>query len=53
MATETTNYGLTKPEVTDPVDIIELNTNFDILDRELKRVDDLVSSLQDADEMYF
>ena len=40
MATQTTNYGLTKPDGSDPVDIAVLNENFDIIDGKLKEAID-------------
>lgn len=40
MATNTTNYNLTKPDSDDAVDISVLNQNFETLDTELKRVAD-------------
>jgi hypothetical protein len=33
---ETTNFKLKKPELIDPADITQLNTNWDILDKEIK-----------------
>ena len=40
MATTTTNYNLKKPAETDFYDIADSNDNWDILDTNLKRVDD-------------
>ena len=40
MATYTTNYHLKKPASSDPVDIADLNGNFDILDEHLKVAED-------------
>ena len=36
MSTTTTNYGLVKPELTDPADITAINPNWDKIDSELK-----------------
>lgn len=36
MATQTTNYNLTKPDTTDYVDISVLNDNFDAIDAQMK-----------------
>lgn len=36
MSTKTDNYGLIKPEKTDTVNIGDLNSNFDTIDKELK-----------------
>lgn len=38
MATTTTNYGMFKPELTDPADITKMNPNWDTIDAELKRL---------------
>ena len=40
MATTTTNYGLSKPAYADAADVAVLNSNMDIVDRELKSVSD-------------
>lgn len=40
MATQTINYGLTKPDGSDPVDISVLNANFDKIDEKLKEAMD-------------
>ena len=40
MATQTTNYHLAKPDITDNVDITVLNGNADIIDTQLKRLSD-------------
>lgn len=44
MATKTTNYNLTKPDLTDWADIRVLNANMDIIDSAMKTISDLVSS---------
>lgn len=44
MATKTTNYNLTKPDMTDYADIRVLNTNMDIIDSTMKTISDLVGS---------
>lgn len=38
MATQTENYQLNKPEITDKVDITQLNANADIIDAEMHRL---------------
>lgn len=45
---QTSNYGLNKPEQTDVIDIDNLNTNFDKLDTELKKVSDKANYIQTA-----
>lgn len=40
MATSTVNYGLTKPDEADFYDIAVFNGNADIMDQELKKVND-------------
>lgn len=40
MATQTINYGLTKPDGSDPVDISVLNANFDKIDEKIKEAMD-------------
>ena len=47
MATRTTHYGLIKPEGTDPVDIDDLNGNFDIIDTRLKANADAAAGKQE------
>lgn len=42
MATQTTNYGLTKPAASDPVDIEVLNKNFDVIDEQIKKAADAI-----------
>lgn len=44
MATKTTNYNLTKPDMTDYADIRVLNTNMDIIDSAMKTISDLAQS---------
>lgn len=43
----TNNYGLRKPETTDPVDVADLNYNFDEIDTQLKNNLDLATSKVD------
>lgn len=45
---QTSNYSLNKPEQTDTVNIDDLNTNFEILDAELKKVSDKANYIQIA-----
>ena len=45
---QTSNYALKKPEQTDVVNIEDLNTNFDTLDTELKKVSDKANFIQTA-----
>lgn len=44
MATKTTNYNLTKPDLTDWADIRVLNANMDIIDSEMKAISDRVGT---------
>lgn len=44
MATKTTNYNLTKPDMTDYADIRILNANMDIIDSAMKTISDLAGS---------
>lgn len=44
MATKTTNYNLTKPDMTDYADIRVLNANMDIIDSAMKTIADLAGS---------
>lgn len=44
MATKTTNYNLTKPDLTDWADIRVLNANMDIIDSAMKTISDLAQS---------
>ena len=46
MATETTNYNLTKPDMTDYADIRVLNANMDIIDTQLKLLQDEINKLK-------
>jgi hypothetical protein len=38
MSTTTKNYGMFKPELSDPADITKMNPNWDTIDEELKRL---------------
>lgn len=44
MATKTTNYNLTKPDMTDYADIRIINNNMDIIDSAMKTISDLAGS---------
>lgn len=44
MATKTTNYNLTKPDLTDWADIRVLNANMDIIDSVMKTISDLAGT---------
>lgn len=44
MATKTSNYNLTKPDLTDWADIRVLNANMDIIDNAMKTISDLAGS---------
>ena len=44
MATKTTNYNLTKPDMTDYDDIRVINANMDIIDSAMKTISDLAQS---------
>lgn len=44
MATKTTNYNLTKPDLNDWADIRVLNANMDIIDNAMKSISDLAGS---------
>lgn len=44
MATKTSNYNLTKPDLTDWADIRVLNANMDIIDSTMKTISDLAGS---------
>lgn len=48
MSTTTTNYGLIKPDTTDPILIGQLNDNSDAIDAALKDNVDAIESKQDA-----
>lgn len=39
MSTNTLNYNMFKPELSDPADITKMNPNWDTIDSELKRLD--------------
>ena len=45
MSTTTTNYGLIKPELTDPANITVMNENWDKIDSELKRQLDIMPNV--------
>lgn len=46
MSTQTTNYKLTKPELTDaPPDITTLNSNWDTIDSKMKSIENSISNL--------
>lgn len=49
MATKTTNYNLTKPDLTDWADIRVLNNNMDVIDSAMKTISDLAGSGGGAD----
>jgi hypothetical protein len=44
MATNTPNFNLLKPDLTDNVDIDDLNGNMDIIDTELQTIIDSIPS---------
>nr|DAM36821.1 MAG TPA: hypothetical protein [Caudoviricetes sp.] len=44
MATKTTNYNLTKPDLNDWADIRVINSNMDIIDSAMKTISDLAGS---------
>lgn len=44
MATKTSNYNLTKPDLTDWADIRVLNANMDIIDNAMKAISDLAGT---------
>lgn len=50
MATNTTNYNLVKPDTTDKVNITQINGNMDILDTQLKAVDNAKQPLLTFDD---
>lgn len=50
MATNTTNYNLVKPDTTDKVNISQINGNMDILDTQLKAVDNAKQPLLTFDD---
>nr|DAU44026.1 MAG TPA: hypothetical protein [Caudoviricetes sp.] len=49
MATKTTNYNLTKPDLNDWADIRVINNNMDIIDDAIKTISDLAGSGGGAD----
>ena len=52
MATQTTNYGLTKPSYNETADIGVINSNMDIIDAKMKENADNVSTLAtEVDEL--
>ena len=50
MATKTTNYGLTKPDEGDVVDIGVLNDNFDVIDEQMRKNETATPSLATTEE---
>jgi hypothetical protein len=48
MATNTTNYGWTKPDYEDDADIAVLNETFDAIDAQVKTVETALNNKQDA-----
>lgn len=42
MATQTTNYKFTKPALSEPADIAVINTDLDLIDTTLKKVEDAI-----------
>lgn len=52
MATETTNYNLKKPALTDPVDVTVLNGNADIIDNTFKDHSDKLGILSNSSIPY-
>lgn len=48
MSTQTTNYGLIKPQLTDTPDITAMNVNWDTIDAKLKNLSDNETELADA-----
>lgn len=48
MAKKTTNYNLTKPDMTDYADIRILNANMDIIDNTMKAISDIAQSKPDG-----
>ena len=48
----TTNYNMNKPEITDSVDIDDLNDNFDTIDTTLKSLEDDKLNKGDVSEEY-
>ena len=50
MATNTTNYNLVKPDQTDFYDVGDFNGNADIIDAQLKSINDQYTNLSGAVE---
>ena len=50
MATETTNYGLTKPGYSDTADVADINENMDKIDGVLNYVSDAIGIVVDGDK---
>ena len=48
MSTTTANYGLIKPELTDPADITELNENWEKIDTKLKELSEQCENVDDV-----
>jgi hypothetical protein len=48
MAIQTANYGFIKPNITDASDIRTINSNWDTLDAELKKMDDDLNSINET-----
>ena len=51
MSTSTTNYGLIKPDTTDPILIGQLNDNADAIDAALKENADAIENKPDVDDI--
>lgn len=51
MSTTTTNYGLIKPDTTDPILIGQLNDNMDTIDAALKENADAIENKPDVDDI--
>ena len=47
MSTQTTNYNLIKPELTDAADITQMNPNWDLIDEQLKEQADRLDNVSD------
>lgn len=50
MSTNTLNFGLFKPELTDPADITKMNPNWDTIDAELKNLSEQSGIIISPDE---
>lgn len=48
MATNTTNYGWTKPDYEDDADIVVLNETFDAIDEQVKKNENNISTIVDS-----